>query len=63
MNKLIRKMIEVNSEIQNDYSKLSHNTKIMVDNTRNEIFRCLKYAHNIDDLIQLIQKNMSECGC
>lgn len=40
MNKFIRKIIEVNAEIQNDYSKLSHNAKIMVDNTRDEILKC-----------------------
>lgn len=55
MNKFVRKIIEVNAEIQNDYSTLSHNAKIMVDNTRNEILKCLQYVQNIDDLIQLIK--------
>ena len=56
MTKLFGKLSKLNSELQNDYNKLSPNAKISVDNTMNNIQGMIAQAQNMNEVINIINR-------
>ena len=56
MSKLFLKLSKLNSELNNDYNKLSPNAKVSVDNTMNNIREMISKAQNLNEVIDILNR-------